>query len=69
MSLKAVHLIFVSALSALAFGCGVWKLKDYLSPEGTSGDLLFSLAAFVAGLLVIGYGIYFLKKLKAVSYL
>jgi hypothetical protein len=69
MSLKAVHLIFVNALSALAFGCGVWKLRDYRGPDGHGADLWFAVGAFLAGLLVIGYGRYFLKKLKSIGYL
>jgi DNA-binding transcriptional regulator of glucitol operon len=69
MSLKAVHLVFVTALSALAFGLGVWQVRDYRQPDGTTGDLLFALGAFAAGVLVIVYGKYFLKKLRTVSYL
>ena len=38
MSLKAFHLIFITASSALAFGCGVWGLKDYFSPDGGLGS-------------------------------
>lgn len=70
MSLKAVHLVFVSALSALAFGTAVWKFRDYFNPGGGAGsDLAFGVGAVLAGLLVIVYGRYFLKKLKAESYL
>jgi len=69
MSLKAVHLIFVNALTALSFGCAVWKFLDYRGPNGTTGYLLFSLAAVGVGVLVIIYGRYFLKKLKKMSYL
>ena len=69
MSLKAFHLIFVNALTALSFGCAIWKFMDYRGENGTAGDLLFSLAALVVGVLVIIYGRYFLKKLKRMSYL
>lgn len=69
MSLKAVHLFFVTALSALSFGCGVLKLSAYRSEAGTGGDLVFSGAAFIIGALVILYGRYFLKKFKALAYL
>jgi len=69
MSLKAVHLIFVNALSALTFGTGVWKLRDYCSPEGHAADLWFAVGAFLAGVLVLWYGRYFLKKLKSIGYL
>ena len=69
MSLKAFHLVFITASSALAFGCGVWALKDFVSPGGTTSDLLFGLVSIVLGIGLIFYERYFLKKLKHVSYL
>jgi hypothetical protein len=69
MSLKAFHLIFVNALTALSFGCAIWKFVDYRCENGTAGDLLLSLVALAVGVLVIVYGRYFLKKLKKMSYL
>jgi hypothetical protein len=69
MSLKAVHLIFVNALTALSLGCAVWKFRDYRSPGGDGSDLAFSIAALVGALVVIWYGRYFLKKLKNVRFL
>ena len=61
MSLKAVHLIFVTLLTTLAFGCAGWAFA--------AGESLFGGLAAAAGLLVIVYGVYFLKKLKKISYL
>jgi hypothetical protein len=61
MSLKAVHLIFVTLLSALAFGFAAWAF--------VGGELLFGAGGIAAGILVIVYGFYFLKKLKKISYL
>ncbi len=69
MSLKAIHLVFVTILSTASFACGVWKLLRYRSEMGTGADLLFGLAALAVGVVVIIYGRYFLKKLKAFSYL
>jgi hypothetical protein len=69
MSLKAFHLVFITASSALAFGCGVWGLKNYWSAYGTLLDLLFGLGSLLAGVGLIVYERYFLKKLKNVSYL
>ena len=69
MSLKAVHLIFVNALTTLSFGCAIWKFMEYRGENGTTGDLWFGLAAVGAGVLVIIYGRYFLIKLKKMSYL
>ncbi|HUA68032.1 MAG TPA: hypothetical protein VMA13_05745 [Candidatus Saccharimonadales bacterium] len=61
MSLKAVHLVFVSLLTTLAFGCATWAFS--------AGKLWFGVGGIIAGILVIFYGVYFLKKLKKVSYL
>ena len=61
MSLKAFHLIFVSLLTALSFGCAAWAFA--------ANRLAFGMGGILAGILVIVYGIYFLKKLKNVSYL
>ncbi|HWQ93293.1 MAG TPA: hypothetical protein VN673_16580 [Clostridia bacterium] len=69
MSLKAVHLVFVTALSALSFGTAVWKFRDYLGKTGTGSDLTLAIGAVLCGVLVLVYGRYFLKKLKAVGYL
>jgi hypothetical protein len=69
MSLKAFHLIFITASSGLAFGFGVWELRNYWSADGRLGDLLFGLGSLLAGVGLIVYERYFLKKLKDVSYL
>ena len=69
MSLKAFHLIFITASTALAFGCGVWGLKDFFSTGGNAWDLVFGLGCLAAGVCLILYERYFLKKLKKVSYL
>ena len=61
MSLKALHLVFVTAMSSLAFGCAIWRF--------TEGDLCFGSLASALGVAVVIYGIYFLKKLKHISFL
>ena len=61
MSLKAFHLIFVTVLTTLAFGFAAWAFS--------AGHEGFGVAGLAAGVLVIVYGFYFLKKLKKISYL
>jgi hypothetical protein len=61
MSLKAFHLIFVTLLTGLSFGCAAWAFA--------AGNVLWGGVGVGAGALVIAYGVYFLKKLKNVSYL
>ena len=69
MSLKAFHLVFVTALTALTFGCCVWKFYDYFGEFGTPRDLVLGGAALLACVGVLVYGRLFLKKLKKISYL
>jgi len=69
MSLKAFHVLFITASCALAFGCGVWGLRDFFSTEGRASDLIFGLGLLAVGIGLILYERYFLKKLKRVSYL
>jgi hypothetical protein len=68
MSLKAFHILFITASTLLALGFSGWGFRQYLS-EGTVVNLLFGIgsAATAVGLLV--YGKYFLKKLRNISYL
>jgi hypothetical protein len=61
MSLKAFHLIFVTLLTSLSFGFAAWAFN--------AGNSLFGTLGIAAGVLVIVYGVYFLKKLKKISYL
>ena len=69
MSLKAFHVVFITASSALAFGFAVWELKDYWSPDGRGADLAFGVGSVVVGVALLIYERYFLRKLKNVSYL
>jgi len=61
MSLKAVHLIFVTLLTSLSFSCAAWAFQ--------AGSVFWGVTSVAAGIFVIVYGIYFLKKLKNISYL
>jgi len=61
MSLKGFHLVFVTLLTALSFSCSAWAFDD--------GDSVLGVVGVAAGILVIVYGVYFLRKLKKVSFL
>lgn len=68
MSLKAFHVVFITAASALAFGFGVWMVRAY-QDEGLARDLAFGISSLVAGLGLLVYEGFFIKKLKNISYL
>ena len=61
MSLKAFHLIFVTTLTMLSLGFTVWAFL--------SGKIIFGILGLVTAALIVFYGVYFLKKLKKISYL
>jgi len=69
MSLKAFHVVFITAASALAFGVGVWMFREYRLPEGGTGDLVFGITSMIVGAALLVYEGFFLRKLKNVSYL
>jgi len=69
MSLKAFHVIFITLSSLMLFGFGAWMLRAYRGPEGMTGDLVWAVAAIVAGVSLLVYEGFFLRKLKNVSYL
>jgi hypothetical protein len=69
MSLKAFHLVFITASCAMAVGCGVWGLKNYWTPDGRWHDLLFGVGSLATAVGLIAYERYFLKKLRDVDYL
>ncbi|MEO8429726.1 MAG: hypothetical protein ABI651_21775 [Verrucomicrobiota bacterium] len=69
MSLKAFHIIFITASTLLAFGFGAWSLAVYFTANGGTLDFVLGSASVGAGIALIVYGKYFLKKLKNISYL
>ena len=68
MSLKAFHLIFVSASIAVSLFLGVWSFLSFRA-TGSRVDLVYVGAAVTAIVALIWYGRYFLRKLKHISYL
>jgi hypothetical protein len=69
MSLKAFHIIFITAACAMSLGCGVWALVNYAGPDGRPVHLWSGLGAVAVSIGLIVYECYFLKKTKNVSYL
>jgi hypothetical protein len=68
MSLKAFHVVFIAVSILLAFGFAAWEVKAYVDQRRLL-DLGFAVGSFVAGVTLICYGRYMLKKLKHISYL
>ncbi len=68
MSLKAFHLIFITAASLLAFGLGWWMLRAY-ADSGMKEDQVYGVTSIGIGVALLVYEVFFIKKLKNVSYL
>ncbi len=68
MSLKAFHVFFVCISVLFTLGFGAWAVADW-HRTGSSGSLIMAISAAVAGVALIWYGLWFLRKLKGVSYL
>lgn len=68
MSLKAFHIVFVTASVLLAFGLAAWAFVNY-ADTGRITDLAAGIGATVTGIGLLIYGRYFLRKLKDISYL
>jgi hypothetical protein len=68
MSLKAFHVVFIAVSILLAFGFAVWEFMAFSESQQTL-DLGFGIGSAVAGVGLIVYGRYVLKKLKHISYL
>ena len=68
MSLKALHIVFVTVSILLCLGFGAWSLVRYFD-EPRALDLIFGIGSILAGVGLGFYGRYVLKKLKDISYL
>ena len=64
MSLKALHLIFISLAIILSFGFSYWAF--YIA---TKDFFIFGILGLLFSIFLIIYGFWFLRKLKDVSYL
>lgn len=69
MSLKAFHLIFIIASIILAAGFAAWSLVNYFSAQAGVWYLVAGIGSALAAVGLVFYEIYFLRKLKNVSYL
>ncbi len=68
MSLKAFHIAFIVLSTALAVGLGVWATRDF-SQTGSWVHLSLGVGSFIGSVVRVCYGVWFLRKLKHMSYL
>jgi hypothetical protein len=68
MSLKAIHIVFITAAMLLSLVFGGWALNGWLNGRETA-NLIYTIVAATGFLGLACYGWFFLKKLKNISYL
>lgn len=68
MSLKALHIIFVTAATLLCAGLAFWFLRNY-SDAKQKMDLVMGVSCAVSAFALVVYGRAVFKKLKNISYL
>jgi len=66
MSLRAVHILFITCSILLAFGFSFWCYESYQF-EPQVQYLLYGVPSLLVGLGLIGYGQWFLKKVLVVG--
>lgn len=68
MSLKAFHLVFVTASVLLMLGVAGWCLAQY-NEGGQASQLVWAAVSLICAAGLVVYGRIFLKKLKHISFL
>ncbi len=67
VSLKGFHVFFIAISLILTLGFGVWEIRDY-AEAGKRASLYLGAGSFAVALLLAVYGVWFLRKLRGVSY-
>ena len=68
MSLKAVHIVFISCSILLAFFLGGWLWHDYTVTKDRT-EIVIGAFSCLCGLLLIVYAKAILRKLRQISFL
>lgn len=68
MSLKAFHIFFIVVSTIFSAWFGLWCLREY-TRTGGPGTLVLGVGAGVWSVALVFYGVWFVRKLKNVSYL
>lgn len=66
MSLRTFHIVFMVASIAMSFLVGVWGVLEYRR-DADMTNLLIGVGFFVAGIVLIWYSSWFVRKLRMLS--
>jgi len=62
MSLKAFHIFFIVLSTGLSLGFGVWSFRNLEAELGLR--LAFGIGGFLAAVGLVGYGSWFVRKMR-----
>ncbi len=68
MSLKAFHIFFITLSTLLAIGLGVWAVDDF-GRSASRVHLALGVGSFIGSGVLVWYGVWFLRKLRHMSFL
>lgn len=66
MSLKTVHILFITVSVLLGLATGVWGLREH-SARGGSGYLALGVGSLTMAVGLLGYGAWFLRKTRGIG--
>lgn len=66
MSLKAVHILFITVATLFLAGFGMWSVNTYAAVGG-GANLLFAILSLAGAVGLPIYGVWFLKKTKGIG--
>ena len=69
MSLKTFHIFFIVLSTLLCIGFGVWSIGDFSGSGASAGSIAMGVGSFSGAVVLMWYGVWFLRKLKNVSFL
>ncbi|MGB8355466.1 MAG: hypothetical protein WCD79_16330 [Chthoniobacteraceae bacterium] len=65
MSLRAFHIVFIILSTLLSFGFAMWAYGNFQVQKDTT-DLAMAVISGAAGIGLIIYGFYFLRKMRKI---
>jgi hypothetical protein len=68
MSLKTIHIVFITSSILLCFGFGAWEIHAYTGHLHRS-DLVMGVGSLVCGVALVIYERAVLRKFRRISYL
>lgn len=67
MSLRAIHLVFICASTALMVLVALWGVAMYASDRGTAGYLAFAAGSAAGGVGLMVYLVAFVRKTRRIG--